>query len=99
MATIEDIIDWMNDKPEALSKVEHSVQFDLKGDGFIHVTREGATAEEKPADLTIRVTLADLVALGERELDPMKAVFTGRVKVSNMMTVMKMQPTLKALFG
>lgn len=99
MATVQDIVNWMNNRREAMSGVEYAVKFDLKEDGFIHVTREGATTEDKPADLTIRIGLADLVAIGERELDPVKAFFTGRIKLSNMAAAMKMQPLLKALFS
>lgn len=99
MATLADIVAWMNDRREALSGVEHTVLFDLKGDGFIHVAREGATPEQKPADLTIRISLADLVAIGERKLDPFKAFMTGRVKLSSMTTALKMKPLLTALFS
>lgn len=99
MATVADIVAWMNRRRDALRDVEQTVLFDLRGDGFIHVTRDGATDEHKAADLTIRISLADLVAVGERKLDPVQAFFTGRIKLSNMATAMKMQPLLKALFG
>ncbi|WP_091743200.1 SCP2 sterol-binding domain-containing protein [Phenylobacterium immobile] len=99
MATLEDVTGWLNGKSAALADLDQSILIDLKGEGFIHVTRDGATNEQKAADLTIRTTLADLVALGERRLDPAKAMFTGRLKLSNMGLAMKMQPILKAMFS
>lgn len=99
MATLEDVTGWLNGKSAALADLDQSILIDLKGEGFLHVTREGVTNEDKPADLTIRVTLADLVALGERRLDPAKAMFTGRLKLSSMGMAMKIQPVLKTLFG
>lgn len=99
MATLDEVTGWLNGKSAALTDLDQSILIDTKGEGFIYVTREGATNEEAPADLTIRVSLGDLVALGERRLDPAKAMFTGRLKLSNMGLAMKIQPVLKALFG
>ncbi|PZQ62642.1 MAG: sterol-binding protein, partial [Phenylobacterium zucineum] len=39
-----------------------------------------------------------LVALGKRELDPMRAVMTGRMKLSDMGLAMKLTPQIQALF-
>jgi putative sterol carrier protein len=99
MNTLEEVTGWLNARSGALQDLEQTIGIDLKGAGFIHIDRAGATNEQKPADLTIRVSLADLVALGERKLDPAKAMFTGRLKLSNMGMAMKLQPILKALFG
>lgn len=99
MATLDEVTGWLNDKTAALSDLDKSILIDTRGDGFIHVTREGATNEEKPADLVVRISLADMEELGDGKLDPVRAMFTGRVKVSNMGLAMKLQPILKTLFS
>lgn len=99
MATLEETTGWLKARGEALGALEQSVKLDLKGEGFIHVGRDGVTNEDAPADLVVRVSLDDLQALAERRLDPARAMLTGRLKLSNMGLAMKMKPMLKTLFG
>lgn len=99
MATLEEATGWLAARGEALKGLEQTVKLDLKGQGFIHVSREGVTNEDAPADLVVRVSLDDLKALADRRLDPARAMLTGRLKLSNMGLAMKMKPVLKTLFG
>jgi putative sterol carrier protein len=47
----------------------------------------------------IIISRKDLEALGRRELDPMRAIMTGRMKLSDMGLAMKLQPTIQTLFA
>ena len=76
-----------------------SIKLDLKGEGFIHVDGTTVTNEDKPADLTVTVALKDLKALGKGELDPTRAMMTGRLKLSDMGLAMKLQPAIQSLFS
>jgi hypothetical protein len=55
--------------------------------------------DDRPADLVVTISHKDLEALGKRELDPMRAIMSGRMKLSNMALAMKLQPQILALFA
>ncbi len=76
-----------------------SLKFDLKGDGVILIDGGSVTNEDKPADLTMTISRDNLVALGAGKLDPMTAVMTGKLKLSDMAAAMALQPKLQALFS
>ena len=76
-----------------------SFKVDLRGEGFIHIDGGVVTNEDKPADLTVSISAKDLKALGKGELNPMTAVITGRLKVSDMGMAMSLQPQMQALFS
>jgi putative sterol carrier protein len=104
MATLEELTDRIRhaaasggqaDQP-ALGK---TIKLDLKGEGFIHVDGASVTNDNKPADLTVTVALKDLKALGKGELDPARAMMTGRLKLSDMGLAMKLQPAIQSLFS
>ncbi|WP_293679801.1 SCP2 sterol-binding domain-containing protein, partial [uncultured Phenylobacterium sp.] len=56
------------------------------------------TNDGLPADLVVRISRADLVKLGKGELDPMTAMMTGRMKLSDMALAMSLQGEIQALF-
>jgi putative sterol carrier protein len=102
MATLEELTDRIRhaaasaDQAAPLGK---TIKLDLKGEGFIHVDGQSVTNDDKPADLTVTVALRDLKALGKGELDPTRAMMTGRLKLSDMGLAMKLQPAIQFLFS
>jgi putative sterol carrier protein len=52
-----------------------------------------------PADLVVTVALNDLMALGRGELDPTRAMMTGRLRLSDMALAMQLQPKIQSLFA
>lgn len=76
-----------------------SFKLDLRGEGFIHIEGGAVTNDDLPADLTISISRADLIAMGKRELDPMTAVLRGRMRLSDMSLAMSLQPQMQALFA
>ena len=80
-----------------------TVKLDLGDEGKIFIdgasTPNTVTNEDKPADLTVSISRKDLKALGAGELNPMTAVITGRLKVSDMGLAMSLQPQMQALFA
>jgi putative sterol carrier protein len=99
MASLEDITQRFRTAVGADSGLGKSLKFDLKGDGFIHIDGASVTNEDKPADLVLTLSKADLEAMGEGQLDPMSAVMSGRLKLSDMGLAMQLQPKLQALFS
>jgi uncharacterized damage-inducible protein DinB/putative sterol carrier protein len=81
---------------EALGK---SLKFDLKGDGYIFIDGRSVTNEDKAADLTLRVSLADLRAIGQGKLAPTGAIMSGRLAVSDMGLAVALQGRMRALFS
>ena len=79
--------------------VDASIRLDLKGEGIIHVAGSVVSLEDAPADLTVSVSRADLEALGRGQLDPVRAMMSGRLRLSDMALAMKLQPQIQALFA
>jgi putative sterol carrier protein len=98
MATLEELTDRIRRAAASDSDLGSSVKLDLKGEGVIHVDGRAVTNEDKPADLVVTLAKRDLEALGKGELDPVRAMMTGRVKLSDMTLAMKLQPKIRALF-
>ena len=76
-----------------------TLKYDLKGDGFVYIDGGTVTNEDKPADLTLTISMDDLIALGEGKLDPMSAVMTGKLQLSDMGVAMGLQGKMQALFS
>lgn len=97
MATLEELTQRIRAAAEA-GGLSRSVKLDLKGEGLIHVDGARVTNDDAPADLTVRISRADLVRLGKGELNPMTAMMTGRMKLSDMSLAMSLQDEIQALF-
>ena len=98
MATLEEITDRFRKAVGEDSKLGRSVKFVLKGDGVVRIEGAEVSNLDTPADLTMTLSRADLEAMGHGRLNPMTAVLTGRLKVSDMATAMQVQSKLQALF-
>lgn len=98
MATLEELTDRIRHAAGAGGGLSRTVKLDLKGEGFIHLDGATVTNADLPAELTVRVSRADLVRMGKGELNPMSAVMTGRMKLSDMGLAMSLTPEIQALF-
>ena len=97
MATLEELTARI--RLAAASEVAGaSIKLDLKGEGVIHVDGAAVTNEDRPADLVISLAKRDLEALGKGELDPVRAMMTGRMRLSDMGLAMQLRPRIQALF-
>jgi putative sterol carrier protein len=99
MATLEELTDRIRRAAASGAGLTSTVKIDLRGEGVIHVDGSAVTNDDRPADLTVSITRADLVRMGKGELDPMRAVMTGRMKLSDMTLAMSLQREVQALFA
>jgi putative sterol carrier protein len=99
MATLQELTDRMKSAVGSDSGLDKTLKFDLKGDGVIFIDRTSVSNDDKPADLTMTISLPDLVSMGEGKLDAMTAVMTGRLQLSDMGLAMSQQSKLQALFS
>lgn len=99
MATLEELTERIRHAAASDAGLGKSIKLDLKGEGFIHVDGPAVTNEDKPADLVVTVALRDLAALGKGELDPTRAMMSGRLRLSDMALAMKLQPRIQSLFS
>jgi putative sterol carrier protein len=99
MATLDEVTDRIRAAVGADSGLGKTLKFNLKGDGFIYIDGGSVTNDDKPADLTITISLADLEAMGAGKLDAMTAVMTGRMQLSDMGLAMALQGKMTALFS
>lgn len=99
MASLEELTTRIGGLLGSDSGLGKSFKIDLKGEGFIHISDDGVSNDDLPADLTVKVSRRDLEALGKGQLNPMTAVITGRLQVSDMSMAMSLQPQMQALFA
>ncbi len=104
MATLEELTDRIRGAAASgdgldASGFGASIKLDLKGAGVIHIDGATVTNDDLPADLVVTVGLKDLTALGKGELDPTRAMMSGRLKLSDMGLAMKLQPKIQSLFS
>ncbi len=99
MTTLAEITEKFRTAVGDDSGLGKSVKFDLKGEGFVHINGASVSNDDSPADLTMTIGLSDLAALGKGELEPMSAVMTGKLQLSDMMVAMGLQPKMNALMA
>lgn len=99
MATLDEITERIRGAVASGPGLERSLKFDLKGEGFIHIEGAAVSNEDRPADLVVTISRKDLEALGKRELDPMRAIMSGRMRLSDMGLAMQLQPAIQTLFA
>ena len=99
MSRLDELTERMKKAVGSDSGLGKTLKFNLKGEGFVHIDGGAVTNEDTPADLTMTVSMDDLIAIGEGKLDPMTAVMTGRLKLSDMAAAMALQGKMQALFS
>ena len=102
MATLEELTDRIRRAAASDAgalDLRSSIKLDLKGEGVIHIDGAAVTNDDLPADLVVTVGLKDLAALGKGELDPTRAMMTGRLRLSDMALAMRLQPKIQSLFA
>jgi putative sterol carrier protein len=99
MATLAELTDRIRRAASTDAALDKSIKLDLKGEGVILIEGAVVSTDDRPADLVVTISHKDLEALGKRELDPMRAIMSGRMKLSDMGLAMKLQPQIQALFA
>ncbi len=98
MVTLEQLTDRIRRALATEDGLGASMKLDLRGEGVIRVDGDVVTNDDGPADLVVSVSRADLVALGKGELDMMRAMMTGRVRLSDMGLAYALRPKIQSLF-
>ena len=65
MATLEELTERIRRAAASGDGLGRTVKLDLKGEGVIHLDGASVTNDDRPADLTVSVSRADLVRLGD----------------------------------
>jgi putative sterol carrier protein len=99
VTSLEQLTDKVRQALVGMPGLAQSIKLDLKGEGFVHVDGTLVSNDDKAADLTVRVSRADLEALGKGKLNPMTAAITGRLQLSDMSLAMSLMPQMQALFS
>ena len=99
MAAVEELTERIRRAVAGGDDLGRSVKLDLKGEGVIRIAGGQVSNDDIPSDLTVTVSARDLKALGRGELDPTRAMMTGRLRLSDMGLAMSLQPKIQALFA
>ena len=98
MATLAELTERRRQAAASGDSLGRTVKLDLKGEGIIHVDGASVTNDDLAADLTVSVSRTDLERLGKGELDPTRALMSGRLRLSDMGLAFSLQPRIQALF-
>jgi len=96
---LEELTERMKTAVGADPSLGKTMKFDLKGEGTIFIDGRTVTNDDKPADLTLTVSIEDLKAISQGKLAPMTAVVSGRLGLSDMDVAMGLQGKMQALFS
>jgi uncharacterized damage-inducible protein DinB/putative sterol carrier protein len=99
MSRLDELTESIKRAVGADSDLGKTLKFDLKGEGFIYINGESVTNEDKPADLTLALTIDDLKAISQGKLSPIPAMMSGRLKLSDMGVAAVLQAKMQALFS
>ena len=99
MSRLDELTERMKKAVGTDSGLGKTLKFNLKGEGFVLIDGGSVTNDDKPADLTMTISMDDLIALGEGKLDAMTAVMTGKLQLSDMGLAMSLQGKMQALFS
>jgi putative sterol carrier protein len=99
MTRLEELTERMTRAVGTDSGLGKTLKFNLKGDGFVFIDGGSVTNDDKAADLTLTISMDDLIALGDGKLDPMTAVMNGALQISDMGLAMGLQAKMQALFS
>jgi putative sterol carrier protein len=99
MSRLDELTERMKTAVGADAGLGKTLKFNLKGEGFVYIDGGSVSNDDKPADLTLTISMDDLVAMGEGKLDPMTAVMSGRLGLSDMGVAMGLQGKMQALFS
>jgi uncharacterized damage-inducible protein DinB/putative sterol carrier protein len=99
MSRLDELTGRMRAAAGANSSLGKTLKFNLKGEGFIYIDGGLVTNEDKPADLTLTVTIDDLKAIGQGKLSPTAAVMTGRLGLSDMGVAVGLRGRMQELFS
>ena len=99
MSRLDEVTERVREAVGTDSGLGKSLKFNFKGDGIVLIDGNTVSNEDKPADLTMTISLDNFIALGEGKLDPMTAVMTGKLKLSDMGAAMALQGKIQSLFA
>jgi putative sterol carrier protein len=99
MSPLDELTERMKRAVGADSGLGKTLKFNLKGEGFIYIDGSWVTNEDKPADLTLTLTIDDLKAISQGKLAPMTAIMSGRLSLSDMGVAANLQGKMQALFS
>jgi uncharacterized damage-inducible protein DinB/putative sterol carrier protein len=99
MSRLDELTESIRAAVGADSGLGKTLKFNLKGNGFIHIDGASVTNEDKPADLTLTLTIDDLKTISQGKLAPMTAIMTGRLSLSDMSVAAGLQAKMQALFA
>jgi putative sterol carrier protein len=99
MSRLDELTERMKKAVGTDSGLGKTLKFNLKGEGFVFIDGGQVTNDDSPADLTLTIGMDDLIALGEGKLDPMTAVMTGALQLSDMGVAMGLQGKMQTLFS
>jgi putative sterol carrier protein len=98
MATLEELTERIRQAAASDQEMGKSLKLDLKGEGVIHIDGAAVSNEDRPADLVMTLAKRDLEAIGKGKLDPVRAMMSGRLKLSDMGLALQLRPQIQALF-
>jgi putative sterol carrier protein len=99
MTRLDEFTRRLKDAAGADSGLGKTLKFDFMDEGFIHIDGGSVTNDDKPADLTLTVSMDDMEVISQGKLAPTTALMTGRLFVSDVGVATDLQEKIQALLS
>lgn len=76
-----------------------TLKLDLKGQGCVFIDGTAVSNENLPADLTITISLDNLLAMAAGRLEPAYAIMVGKMQCSDLSLLIGLEEPLKELIA
>jgi putative sterol carrier protein len=84
MTTLLDLTTKLRAAVAVHPPINKTIKLDLKEEGVVFIAGNTVSNENLPADLTLTMSIASLLALSKGKLDPTYALMVGKIKCSDV---------------
>jgi len=99
MATLEELTTQIRTVVGSDAGIGKTLKLNLKSDGVVFIDGGTVSNEDRPADLTLTISLENLLAMGAGRLKPAYAIMVGKLRCSDMGLLLSLEEPLMALIS
>jgi putative sterol carrier protein len=99
MTTLQDLTTKLRAAVAVHPAIDKSIKLDLNEAGIVVIAGGTVSNEDGPADLTLTMSMASLLALSAGKLDPTFALVVGKIKCSDVKLLLALQDQIREVIG
>ena len=99
MTTLQDLTTKLRAAVALHPTLNKTITLDLKEPGVVLIAGKTVSNENLPADLTLTMSMASLLALSAGKLDPTYALMVGKIKCSDVKLLLGLQDQIREVIS